>query len=46
MLILGMKNYNININREAAKNMSYHQSKLINMTILQGKKYYLLIKNK
>ena len=34
------------INREAAKISSYHQAKLINMNILQVKKYYLLIKSK
>ena len=34
------------INREVAKYQPYHQTKLINMNILQVKKYYLLIKNK
>ena len=34
------------INRETAEISSYHQAKLINMNILQVKKYYLLIKNK
>ena len=32
------------INREAAKNQHYRLEKLINMNILQVKKYYLLIK--
>ena len=32
--------------REAEKYLIYHQAKLISMTILQVKKYYLLIKNK
>ena len=34
------------INREAAKISPLSSSKLINMNILQVKKYYLLIKNK
>ena len=34
------------INREAAKISAYHPKKLINMNILQEKKYYHLIKNK
>ena len=32
------------IDREAAKNRNYCQVKLINMSILQAKKYYLSIK--
>ena len=32
------------INRKAAKYQLYHQEKLINMNVLQVKKYYLLIK--
>ena len=32
------------IDREAAKNRNYYQVKLINMSILQAKKYYLSIK--
>ena len=32
------------VNREAAKISNYHLEKLINMNILQVKKYYLLIK--
>ena len=31
-------------NREAVKYHHYHQVKLINMNILQVKKYYLLVK--
>ena len=34
------------INREAEKYQHYHLEKLINMNILQAKKYCLLIKNK
>ena len=34
------------INREFPKHQPYHQAKLMNMNILQVKKYYLLIKNK
>ena len=34
------------INREAAKCQHYHQANVINMNILQLKKYYLLIKVK
>ena len=33
------------INRQAAKYQHYHQEKLININILQVKKYYLVIKN-
>ena len=33
-----------NINREAAKYQHYHLQKLVNMNMLQAKKYYLLIK--
>ena len=33
-----------NINREAAKHQHYHLQKLVNMNMLQAKKYYLLIK--
>ena len=32
------------INSQAAKYQHYHQEKLINMNILQVKKYYLVIK--
>ena len=35
-----------NINREAAKISALLSNKLINMNILQAKKYYHLIKNK
>ena len=34
------------INREAAKNQPYHHAKLIDMNILQVKKYCLPIKSK
>ena len=34
------------INRELQKYLLYHQVKLISMTILLVKKYYLLMKNK
>ena len=33
-----------NINREAAKYQHYRLQKLVNMNMLQAKKYYLLIK--
>ena len=33
------------IDIEAAKHQHYHQAKLINMNILQAKKYYLQEKN-
>ena len=33
-----------NINRKAAKYQYYHQINLINMNILQVKKYHLMIK--
>ena len=43
-----IKNENLqyDINREAAKYQHYHQVKLINMNILQAKKYCHLIKVK
>ena len=40
----GDKKLQYDIDREAAKLSSSHQEKLINMNILQVKKYYLLIK--
>ena len=40
------ENIQYEINREAAKISALYQAKLINMNILQGKKYYLLIKSK
>ena len=34
------------INKEQQKYLDYHQVKLVNMNILQVKKYYLIIKIK
>ena len=38
------KNYNMILREKQQKHQHYHQVKLINMNILQMKKYYLLIK--
>ena len=43
---IGDENLQYGINREAAKYQHYHLEKLINMNILQMKKYCLLIKDK
>ena len=39
-----MKNYNMILTENQQKYQDYHLEKLINMNILQVKKYYLLIK--
>ena len=39
-----MKNYNKILAEEQQKDQFYHQVKLININILQAKKYYLLFK--
>ena len=39
-----MKNYNKILTEEQQKDQFYHQVKLININILQAKKYYLLFK--
>ena len=44
MIKLGIKNYNMIITENQQKYQHYHLEKLINMKILQVKKYYLLIK--
>ena len=44
MIKLGIKNYNMIITEKQQKYQHYHLEKLINMKILQVKKYYLLIK--
>ena len=41
-----MKNYNTMLTENQQKYQNYHLEKLINMNILQVKKYYLLIKKK
>ena len=41
MIRLEMENYNIMLVGKQQKNHHYHQVKLINMNILQDKKYYL-----
>ena len=41
-----MKNYNTMLTEKQQKYQNYHLEKLINMNILQVKKYYLLIKKK
>ena len=46
MIRLDMKNYNLILTEKQQKYQHYHQFKLINMNILQVKKYYLLIKTK
>ena len=44
MIRLEMKNYNTILTEKQQKYQSYHQEKLINMNMLQMKKYYLPIK--
>ena len=44
MIKLKMKNYNTILTEKQQKYQHYHQVKLINMNILQVKKYYHLIK--
>ena len=39
-----MKNYEMILTEKQQKNQDYHKVKLINMNILQAKKYYYLIK--
>ena len=43
MIKLKMKNYNTMLKDKLQKYNLYHQVKLINMNILQVKKYFLLI---
>ena len=44
MTRLEMKNYNMILTKKQQKHQHYHKVKLINMNILQVKKYYLMIK--
>ena len=44
MTKLQMKNYNIILTKKQQKHQPYHLEKLININILQVKKYYHLIK--
>ena len=44
MATLKMKNYNLILTEKQGKYRHNHQVKLINMNILQLKKYYVLIK--
>ena len=44
MTIIKDENLQYGINRKAAKYQHYHLEKLINMNILQVKKFYLQIK--
>ena len=46
MIRLETKNYNMILTEKQLKYQLYHQVKLINMNILQVKKYDLLIKDK
>ena len=46
MIRLEMKNCNMILTEKNKKHQHYHPEKLINMNILQVKKYYLLIKEK
>ena len=46
MIILVMENYNMILTKKHQKYQYYHLEKLVNMNILQVKKYYLLIKDK
>ena len=46
MVRLDKKNYNAILTEEQQKYQCYYQVKLININILQTKKYYLLIKVK
>ena len=43
MIRLEMKNYNMTLTEKHKKYKHYHQVKLINMIILQAKKFYLLV---
>ena len=45
MVRLDMKNYNTILTEKQPKYQLYHQTKSVNMNILQEKKYYHLIKN-
>ena len=45
MMRLGMKSYNMILAEKQKKYKHYHHVKLINMNILQAKKYYLQIKS-
>ena len=44
MIRLEMKNYNMILTEKLERYQHYYQVELINMNILQVKKYYLLIK--
>ena len=44
MIRLEMKNCNVILADKQQKHQHYYQVKLINMNILQAKKYYLLMK--
>ena len=46
MIRLEMKNCNMILTEKQQKYQHYYLEKLINMNILQAKKYYLLIKEK
>ena len=46
MIRLEMKNYNMILIEKQPKYQLYHQTKSVNMNILQEKKYYHLIKSK
>ena len=46
MKTLEIKNCDIILTEKLLKYQHYHQAKLINISILQVKKYYLPIKNK
>ena len=46
MIRLKMRNYNMALKEKLQKYQPYLQAKLININILQVKKYCLLIKNK
>ena len=46
MIRLEMKNYNTILTEKQPKYQLDHQTKSVNMNILQEKKYYHLIKNK
>ena len=46
MIKLDMKNYNMILTEKQQKYQHYHLEKLINMNILQVKKYFLLTKDK
>ena len=44
MMRLEMKNYNMMLTEKQQKYQHSHQIKLVNINILQVKKYYLLVK--